>query len=99
MPFKHRMPETLPVQLGERSYAIQFGADLRAEVRAQVGLLRGAGRAVAVLTDTNVKARQEETMRAMFGETPILALPPGEEPQPARPALVARLSAVCPPPV
>ena len=79
MPFKHRMPETLPVQLGERSYSIQFGADLRAEVWAQVGLLAGAGRAVAVLTDTNVKSRQEETIRAMFGDAPMLVLPPGEE--------------------
>jgi 3-dehydroquinate synthase len=73
------MPDTLPVHLGERSYAIRFGADLRAEVRAQVGLLRDAGRPVAVLTDTNVKVRQEEAVRAMFGGTPLLALPPGEE--------------------
>ena len=65
------MPEILPVQLGERSYAIQFGADLRAEVGAQVGLLRGAGRAVAVLTDANVKARQGETLRAIFGEVTL----------------------------
>jgi 3-dehydroquinate synthase len=79
MPFKHRMPETLPVRLGERSYAIQLGADLRTEVRAQVGLLQGAGRAVAVLTDTNVKVRQEETVRAMFGDAPMLVLPPGED--------------------
>jgi 3-dehydroquinate synthase len=78
MSFKHRMPETLPVQLGERSYTIEFGADLQAEVQAQVGLLRGAGRAVAVLTDANVQARQEESVRAMFGDTPMLVLPPGE---------------------
>lgn len=79
MPFKHRMPETLPVRLGERSYAIQFGADLRAELRARVQALQDAGRTVAVLTDANVLARQGAAVQAMCGDAPMLVLPPGEE--------------------
>lgn len=79
MPFKHRMPEILTVHLGARSYAIQLGANLRAEVRAQVGILRAAGRKIAVLTDSHLRARQGEMLRDMFADSPIMVLPPGEE--------------------
>jgi 3-dehydroquinate synthase len=79
MPFKHRMPEILTVHLGERSYPIQLGANLRADVRALVGSLREAGRKVAVLTDGNLRVRQGETLRDMFADSPMLVLPPGEK--------------------
>ncbi len=79
MPFKHRMPEILTVHLGERSYPIQWGVNLRAEVRALVGSLGEAGRKVAVLTDGNLRVRQGETLRDMFTDSPMLVLPPGEE--------------------
>ena len=79
MPFKHRMPEILTVHLGERSYPIQLGANLRAEVKALVGSLRTAGRKVAVLTDENLRGRQGETLRDLFADAPMLVLPPGEE--------------------
>jgi 3-dehydroquinate synthase len=77
--FKHRMTETLTVQLGERSYPIRLGANLRAEVRAQWDDLRRAGRKVAALTDANIEARLGTKLQEMVGDTPILALPPGEE--------------------
>jgi 3-dehydroquinate synthase len=77
--FKHRMTETLSVQLGERSYAIRLGANLRTEVRTQVGALQGAGRRVAALTDANVQACLKATLKEMLGDTPALVLAPGEE--------------------
>jgi len=79
MAFNVCMAETLTVHLGERSYSIQFGADLGAEVRAQVDLLQGQGRRLAIVTDENVHSRQGPALRTMFGALPTLALPPGEE--------------------
>jgi 3-dehydroquinate synthase len=72
------MAENLTVNLGERSYAIRFGAGLEAEVRAEVERLAGLGRKTAVVTDTNFQAAQGPALQAMFGASPILALPPGE---------------------
>ncbi len=78
MAFNARMAETLTVHLGDRSYPIHFSADLSAEVRGQVDAFRSAGRKIAVLTDANVQARQGPVLRAMFGDSAALALPPGE---------------------
>ena len=78
MPFKQGMVETLTVHLGERSYDIRFGADLRLEIAVRVAEVGAAGRRLAVLTDANVAARQAETLRGIFGDAPRLALPPGE---------------------
>ena len=72
------MRDDLQVKLGERSYPIRFGADLSADVRAQVTRLTAAGRRAAVLTDQNFLAAQGASLRAMFGETPTLAVAPGE---------------------
>ncbi|MDP3073863.1 MAG: 3-dehydroquinate synthase [Opitutaceae bacterium] len=72
------MPDTLRVNLGERSYPIRFGADLRADVRAAVDGLVAAGRRVAVVTDARVAAAQAEALRAMFGAAPVLAVEAGE---------------------
>ncbi len=73
------MAEPLQVRLGERSYEIRLGTNLRADVRAQVEQLRASGRRVIVLTDANVQARQTAALRDMFAEAPLLALPAGEE--------------------
>lgn len=72
------MVDTLTVNLGERSYAIRFGVDLSAEVRAEVTRLQAAGRKIAVLTDLNVQLAQSAALRAMFGEVPVLAVEAGE---------------------
>jgi len=72
------MVETLTVSLGERSYPIRFGTDLTAEVRAEVARFTAEGRKAAVLTDTNFARAQAGALRAMFGETPVLAVEPGE---------------------
>ncbi|MEO6245124.1 MAG: 3-dehydroquinate synthase, partial [Opitutaceae bacterium] len=72
------MAETLRINLGERSYPIQFGTDLRAEVRAAVDALVAAGRRVAVVTDERVVAAQAAALRAMFDDAPVLALEAGE---------------------
>src|SRR5690349_4824207 len=72
------MVETLTVNLGERSYPIRFGADLIAEVRAEIARLGSAGRQVAVLTDANVAQAQATAGGAMFGDAPLLVVAPGE---------------------
>jgi 3-dehydroquinate synthase len=72
------MAERIIVNLGERSYPIWFGSDLTEEVRAQVAEFTATGRKVAVVTDQTVATRQALNMTAMFGETPVLALAPGE---------------------
>lgn len=72
------MVDTLTVSLGERSYPIRLGADLSAEVRAEISRLSAAGRKVAVLTDGNLVRTQGIVLRAMFGDTPTLAVEAGE---------------------
>jgi 3-dehydroquinate synthase len=69
------MPELLQVHLGERSYPILFGEDLAAEVRSEVG----SERRTAVITDRNVAQVQASAMKSLFGASPILVIPPGEE--------------------
>ncbi len=72
------MAETLSVNLGDRSYAIRFGADLNDEVRAEVGRLTSARRKVAVVTDINVARTQSQALNSMFGDAPRLELEAGE---------------------
>jgi 3-dehydroquinate synthase len=73
------MPETVAVDLGERSYPILLDADLTAAVRAKVADLTGAGRRVAAVTDRHLLERQGPALRAMFGETPFFVAEPGEQ--------------------
>ncbi len=73
------MVEHLHVNLGERSYRIEFGADLTSFVHAQIEPLRAAGRRCAVVTDANVARTQASVLDAMFGDLPRLVLPSGEE--------------------
>ena len=76
--FNRCMVDTLTVSLGERSYPIRLAADLSAEVRAEISRLSAAGRKVAVLTDANLVRTQGIVLRAMFGDTPMLAVEAGE---------------------
>lgn len=73
------MTESLTVNLGERSYSISIGSDLRSAIQAQVADLLKAGRKIAVLTDRTIAARQAEALQAMFGAAPVLAVAAGEE--------------------
>jgi 3-dehydroquinate synthase len=73
------MPDTLQVNLGDRSYPILLGGDLAAEVRAQVAGLRRTGRRLVVITDSNVARTQAAALTAMFADAPTHVLPPGEE--------------------
>lgn len=72
------MTENLSVNLGARSYAIRFGADLTSVVRAETDRLIGEGRKVVALTDANVFRLQRETLRTMCGGMPTFAVEPGE---------------------
>ncbi|HEY1765144.1 MAG TPA: 3-dehydroquinate synthase [Opitutaceae bacterium] len=73
------MPESLRVNLGDRSYSILFGGDLTAELRDLAAGLSRSGRKVAVLTDVNVARDQAALLRRVFEDCPVLAVPAGEE--------------------
>jgi 3-dehydroquinate synthase len=70
--------ETLTVNLGERSYPIRFGRDLRNEISAAAAGLGAVGRRVAVLTDTNVRRAHGPLLKTMFAGAPMLTVEPGE---------------------
>ncbi len=72
------MSAPLEVALGDRSYSILFAADLTAEVAACVGRLRSDGRKVAVISDERIVALHGPGLKAMFGDAPLRAVPPGE---------------------
>ncbi len=78
LPFNRRMSDSLTVNLGQRSYLIQFGENLAAEVRAQIAALAKGGRRVAVVTDQNVVVARPDALLAMFGDAPRLAVRAGE---------------------
>ncbi len=73
------MPDTLQVNLGDRSYSILFAEDLSAEVRTLVAELKGASRRIAVITDRNVATIQAPTLQKLFGDAATLVVPSGEE--------------------
>lgn len=73
------MIEPLTVQLGPRSYPITLGSGLSGVVRERVDAWMAAGRKVAVLTDRNVAAKQDATLKKMLGTAPQLTVAPGEE--------------------
>lgn len=72
------MSADLTVNLAERSYAIAFGEDVSARVRAVVDQISASGRRVAILTDTNFARAQAAALAAMFGSSPVLAVEAGE---------------------
>jgi 3-dehydroquinate synthase len=73
------MAEALTVNLGERSYPIEFGGDATAGIRARVEALAKEGRRIAVLTDRTVAQSQAAFLSASFGDAPTLVVEPGEE--------------------
>ena len=72
------MAEDLAVNLGERSYPIRFGADMTAQVRAEVDRLTATGRKVVVLTDSHVFQAQRDAIRAMCAGSATFAVEAGE---------------------
>lgn len=72
------MADNLSVNLGERSYRIQFGADVSGDVRAEIDRCLGEGRKVVAVTDTNVFRAQKEKVRQMCAGSPTFAVEPGE---------------------
>ena len=73
------MPDTLQVNLGDRSYSILFAEDLSADVAALVSELAAGSRRFVVVTDRNVATVQAPTLRTLFGDAPTLVVPAGEE--------------------
>jgi 3-dehydroquinate synthase len=73
------MSENLTVNLGDRSYSIRFGADLRSEVKSEVERIVASGRKVAVLTDANVLRAQGSNWNGVFGPAGTYVVAPGEE--------------------
>lgn len=73
------MPDALTVNLGERSYPLYFGADLKTEIRSAITALQAAGRKVAVITDRRLNEYQGATMQALCGDLPRFVCEPGEE--------------------
>ena len=72
------MPDILKVHLGDRSYPIMFGEDLTPQVHAIAAELAFGGRKIAVVTDRNVARIHAKALRVLFGESPTLAVAPGE---------------------
>ena len=73
------MAETLAVALGERSYTIHFETDCSAALAVRIAALRAAGRRAVVVTDTSLQKAQAAFLRAAFGDSPVIAVEPGEE--------------------
>jgi 3-dehydroquinate synthase len=73
------MVEPFSVNLGDRSYPISFGSDLRRDIRAKVDALTASGHKVVAVTDRNVAARHGLALQAMLGDVPTLVMAPGEE--------------------
>ena len=72
------MPETLTVNLGDRSYPIVFGPNLTTEVRAKADSLLAKGRQAVLLTDENLVEHQLQALHEMFDDVPTLVVAPGE---------------------
>ncbi len=82
--FNAVMVDQFTVNLGNRSYPIQFGGDLAEVIAAEVASLRAAGRKVAVVTDEAVATAQAEALARMFGDAPRFTVAPGEGAKSAR---------------
>ena len=73
------MPDSLQIHLGDRSYPIHFAEDLTAELRAQAAALTGAGRRIAVITDSGVAGIYPTALRSFFPDSPVHVVAAGEE--------------------
>ncbi len=72
------MNSDLLVDLGRRSYSIQFGRELNRQIRAKVAELTSEGGRGVALTDSQVATRQEEYAGSAFADLPVLTIPDGE---------------------
>jgi len=72
------MERELTVNLGERSYPIVIGKNLRERLREEVMALKEAGHPLAVVSDASVHGAQESFFHAVFEGIPHLSLPAGE---------------------
>ena len=77
-PFKANMLEQLKVALGERSYAIQFGPDLRMNVAGAIAQWRDDERRAVLVADRSVALAHEGWMREVFEGVPCLEVSGGE---------------------
>lgn len=72
------MNDNLSVDLGPRSYNIQFGRELNHRLRAEITQLTSEGRPGVVLVDSLVAEKQYEYVGSAFGELPTFVVPNGE---------------------
>jgi len=72
------MADSLRVELGERSYAITFGREVRPMLGSLVTGYQTARRPLAVVTDRNVAAKWAAQLDAVFGTAPRFVADPGE---------------------
>lgn len=72
------MADELVVELGEKSYPIQFPGDAAAAIRARLSAHEAHGRQNILLTDDGVARAQSEFLAHAFGATPRLIVPAGE---------------------
>ena len=72
------MVDSLKVNLGDRSYPIYFGENLRGQILDHVNKLTREGRKVAVITDEHVERTQKAFVDTVFNAVPLLVLPSGE---------------------
>jgi 3-dehydroquinate synthase len=72
------MSETLAVNLAERSYVIHFERDVGGLISSEVRARVASGRKVAVLSDVNVEAAQQNWLKTVFGDQPLMVVKPGE---------------------
>lgn len=73
------MTERLTVRLGRRSYWIHFDGDVVGQVKQQVNSLGAVNRRIAVVTDEHLADLHRQTIKAAFGEAPVLVIQAGEQ--------------------
>jgi 3-dehydroquinate synthase len=72
------MAEKLTVRLFERSYPIEFAADVRPVLQETLANLAASKRRPAVVTDKHLAKHQPALLRS-FGDAPVFVADPGEE--------------------
>jgi 3-dehydroquinate synthase len=72
------MAEKFTVRLFERSYPIEFAADVRPVLQETLANLAASKRRLAVVTDKHLAKHQPALLRS-FGDAPVFVADPGEE--------------------
>lgn len=72
------MAELVQVELGQRSYPIYIGQNLRDRIAVAVAEDRSAGRPLVLITDANVAAAQSDLLDEVWSDVPRLVVPAGE---------------------